>query len=67
MRMINDVLCPYLDSFVTMYLDDILVYISTWEEHMSHLMQVLETLKKHQMLANLKKCEFTQHPLVYLG
>jgi hypothetical protein len=30
-------------------------------------MQVLETLKKHQLLANLKKCEFSQHSLVYLG
>jgi hypothetical protein len=63
----NDVLHPYLDSFVIVYLDDILVYISTWEEHISHLMQVLETLKKHQLLANLKKCEFSQQSLVYLG
>jgi hypothetical protein len=34
---------------------------------MSHLMQVLETLKKHWLLANLNKCEFTQQCLVYLG
>jgi hypothetical protein len=34
---------------------------------MSHLMKVLETLKKHHLLANLKKCEFSQQPLVYLG
>jgi hypothetical protein len=58
---------PYLDSFVIVYLDDILVYSATWEEHISHLMQVLETLKKHQLLANLKKCEFSQQSLVYLG
>jgi hypothetical protein len=38
MRLRNDVLRPYLDSFVIVYLDDILVYIPTWEEHMSHLM-----------------------------
>eukprot|EP00253_Pinus_taeda_P031122 PITA_31122 len=55
------------DSFVIVYLDDILVYSATWEEHISHLMQVLETLKKHQLLANLKKCEFVQQSLVYLG
>jgi hypothetical protein len=67
MRLMNDVLHPYLDSFVIVYLDDILVYSSTWEEHISHLMQVLETLKKHQLLANLKKCEFSQQSLVYLG
>jgi hypothetical protein len=58
-RLMNDVLCPYLDSFVIVYLDNILVYNSTLEEHISQFMQVLETLKKHQLLANLKKCEFS--------
>jgi hypothetical protein len=38
MILMNDVLRLYLDSFVILYLDDILVYSSTWEEHMSHLM-----------------------------
>jgi hypothetical protein len=67
MSWMKDVLHPFLDSFVIVYLDDILVYISTLGEHISHLMQVLETLKKHQLLANLKKCEFVQQSLVYLG
>jgi hypothetical protein len=53
----NDVLCPYLDLVVIFYLDDIFVYSATWEEHMSHLMHVLETLKKHHLLSNLNKCE----------
>ena len=60
MILMNDVLCPYLDSFFIVYLDDILVYSAIWEDHMSHLMQVLETLKKNQLLEKLKKCEFTQ-------
>jgi hypothetical protein len=47
MRPMNDVLRPYLDSFVIVFLDDILVYGAKWEEHISHFMQVLETLKKH--------------------
>jgi hypothetical protein len=38
MRLMNDILQPYLDSFVIVYLDDILVYSATWEEHISHLM-----------------------------
>jgi hypothetical protein len=38
MRIMHDVLHPYLDSFVIVYLDDILVYIATWEEHTSHIM-----------------------------
>jgi hypothetical protein len=67
MILMNDILHPYLDSFVVVYVDDILVYSATWEEHMSNLMQVLETLKKHQLLTNLKKCEFSQQYLVYLG
>jgi hypothetical protein len=48
-------------------MDDILVYSATWEEHISHFIHVLETLKKHQLLANLNKCEFAQQSLVYLG
>jgi hypothetical protein len=47
MYLMNDALHPYLNSFVIMYLDDMLVYISTWKNHISHLMQVLETLKKN--------------------
>ena len=58
MRLMNDELSYFIDSFVVVYLDDILVYSATREEHMSHLMNVLETLKKHQLLENLKKCDF---------
>jgi hypothetical protein len=58
LRLMNYVLPMYLDSFFIFYLDDILVYSATWEEHISHLMKVLYTLKKHQLLANFKKCEF---------
>jgi hypothetical protein len=47
MRLTNDFLNAYLDSFFIVYLNDILFYSNTWEEHISHLMQVLETLKKH--------------------
>ena len=59
MRLMNDVLIPFLDSFSIVYLDDILVYITTWEDHISHPMKVLKTLKKNQLLANLKKCNFS--------
>jgi len=62
----NNVLRPYLDSFVIVYFDDIFFYSYTWEDHISHLMQVLKTLKKHQCLHNLNKCDFSQQSLVYL-
>jgi hypothetical protein len=67
MRLMNNVLHPYLYSFFIVYLDDILFYSATWEEHISHLMQVLETPKKHQLLTNLNKCEFYQQYLVQMG
>jgi hypothetical protein len=67
MHLMDDILHLFLDSFVIVYLDDILIYISTWEEHIPYLMSVLKTLKKHQLLANLMKCEFAQQPPVYLG
>jgi len=60
MCLINDVLYPFIDSFVIVYLDDIPIFSSTWEEHVGHLKQVLETLRKHQLLANIKKCEFSK-------
>jgi hypothetical protein len=58
MHLMNEELCPCLNSFLIVYLDDILICSSTWEEHMSHLIKVLETMKKHQLLTNLNKCEF---------
>jgi hypothetical protein len=67
MILMNDVLHPYLDSFVIVCLDYILVYNATWEEHISHLMQSLETLKKHQLFTNIKKFDFSLQSLVYLG
>jgi len=67
MILMNSILCPFIGSFFIVYLDDILVCNATWEEHISHLTQVLETLKKHQLLENLKKREFTEQYLVYLG
>ena len=47
MRLMNDVLCPLRDSFLIVYLDDIFLCSATWEEHISHLTEVLETLKMH--------------------
>jgi hypothetical protein len=44
MRLMDDVLRPFTKSFVVVYLDDILVFSRTWEEHMRHIQQVLSTL-----------------------
>ena len=46
MRLMNDVLRPFIDSFVVVYLDDILIFNKTWSEHLQHVEQVLSTLKQ---------------------
>ncbi|GBG77425.1 hypothetical protein CBR_g23874 [Chara braunii] len=56
-----------LDRFVLVYLDDILVYSRTLEEHLEHLRRVLETLRSSRYKANCDKCEFVQQELEYLG
>ena len=46
MRVMNDVLRPFIDDFVIVYLDEILVFSKTWEEHLKHVEQTLDVLKK---------------------
>jgi hypothetical protein len=45
MRLMDDVLRPFTNSFVVVYVDDILIFKKTWEEHMQHIQQVLSTLR----------------------
>ncbi|GBG80130.1 hypothetical protein CBR_g30497 [Chara braunii] len=56
-----------LDRFVLVYLDDILVYSRTLEEHLEHLRRVLEMLHRAKYEANRDKCEFVRQELEYLG
>ncbi|GBG74492.1 hypothetical protein CBR_g18902 [Chara braunii] len=56
-----------LDRFVLVYLDDILVYSRTLEDHLGHLRRVLETLRHAKYKANRDKCEFVRQELEYLG
>jgi hypothetical protein len=64
---INDVLCPYLDVFVTAYLDDILIYSDNLEDHWRHILKVLEALTKAGLHLKPEKCEFHQQEVKYLG
>ncbi len=50
-----------------MYLDDILIFSRTKEEHLQHVWKVLEKLQQNKLLINLKKCTFMQKELIYLG
>ena len=57
-RLMNYIFMDYLDKFVVVYLDDILVYSKNKEEHAKHLRLVLERLREHKLYAKYSKCEF---------
>ena len=63
----NEVFKPILDDCVIVYLDDILVFSETWDEHVRHVKQVLDTLQREKLYVKMSKCEFGKTTLVYLG
>ena len=65
--MINDVLRPFLDVFVVVYLDDILIFSDSLEEHTKHVSTVLEQLSQHDLFVKAKKCEFHVTSTEFLG
>ena len=66
-RLMNHYLLPYLGRFVIVYLDDILVYSQTKEEHLEHLRRVLETLRDKQLFAKASKCDLLRTRVSFLG
>ena len=64
---INDVLREYLDVFCSAYLDDILIYSDTKEEHIDHVGKVLEKLQQAGLYLDINKCEFHTKQVKYLG
>jgi hypothetical protein len=67
MHLMQSIFFPYLDKFVIVFLDDILVFSKTREEHDQHLRQVLEVLRQNKLYAKLSKCEFYQTTISFLG
>jgi hypothetical protein len=67
MRVMNDVFRPFIDDFVIVYLDDILIFTGIWDEHIRHINQVLDTLQRENLYVKLFECEFGKTALVYLG
>nr|GEV86098.1 putative reverse transcriptase domain-containing protein [Tanacetum cinerariifolium] len=67
MDMMNRVYKPYLDKFVIVFIDDILIYSNTKEDHEVHLGLVLELLRKEKLYAKFSKCEFWLQEVHFLG
>ncbi|GKE21015.1 putative reverse transcriptase domain-containing protein [Tanacetum coccineum] len=67
MDLMNQVYKPYLDKFVIVFIDDILVYSKVEEEHEKHLKIILELLKKERLYAKFSKCDFWQDSVQFLG
>ncbi|GBG65018.1 hypothetical protein CBR_g49087 [Chara braunii] len=63
----NDIFRDILEEYVLVYLDDILVYSRTLEDHLRHLRDVLQRLRKHGLYAKLSKCRFAQRKVNFLG
>jgi hypothetical protein len=67
MYMLNKVFMEYLDKFVVVFIDDILVYSRSEDEHEGHLHLVLQKLRYHKLYGMLRKCEFWLKQVAFLG
>ena len=67
MDLMHRVFQPYLDQFVVVFVDDILIYSQFEEEHEDHLRAVLQLLRDHQLYAKFSKCEFWLIEVRFLG
>ena len=67
MALMNKISAPYLDQFVVVFIDDVLVYSKSKEEHERQLRTSLQLLKDNQLYAKLSKCEFWLEHVSFLG
>jgi hypothetical protein len=67
MRLMNHVLRTLIGKFIVVYFDDILIYNKSFNEHVKHIWQVLDELRKEKLFANLEKCSFCTDHVVFLG
>ena len=67
MDLLNRVFRPYVDQFVVVFIDDILVYSKDAQEHEQHLKIVLQTLREKKLYAKLSKCDFWLKEVSFLG
>jgi hypothetical protein len=67
MHLMNEVLHSFIDKFVVVYFDDILIYSKSLDEHIEHLCDVFGTLREARLFDNLEKCTFWTDRVAFLG
>ena len=66
-RTMNKIFKKYIDKFMNVYIDDIIIYSKDWNEHLEHIEIILKELQKTNMMLKLKKCEWAKKNVEYLG
>src|SRR5215475_6713162 len=66
-RLMDKILGDYINKFVVVYIDDIMIYSETFDEHVQHITKVLHRLKEVQLILKLKKCRFGESSVEFLG
>ena len=67
MQLMNSIFMEYLDKFIVVFIDDILIFSESHEEHGHHIQLVLQKLREHQLYAKFSKCEFWKDSVEFLG
>ena len=65
--LMNDILRPYLRKFIAVFLDDILIFSKTWEDHLEHVGEIMEVLQRNQLFCKPSKCIFGATEILHLG
>ena len=65
--LMNKIFHPYLDKFVVLYLDDIVIYSNTLKEHVKHLRKVFKILRQNKLYVKKEKCSFAKEEVSFLG
>ena len=65
--LMNDIFKRYLRQFVLVFFDNILIYSSSWEDHLQHVKIILDILQSHNLFLKMEKCQFGQTQIKYLG
>ena len=65
-NLMNDVFYEFVDRFIVVYLDDIVIYSESLEDHLEHLKKVLSKLREHQLYVKKEKCEFARQEILFL-